>query len=482
MSLRSKIAMGSALLLVIVAAVFGFRALLTNHTSAGKTGITQTGRLLPVSISPNFEALADSAAKAVVNINTERIDAAAIRNPFEELFHGDDDYALFDGAGRSKRINLGSGFIVNPDGFLLTNSHVVENASTISVRLYDHRIMKAAVVGTDPKTDLAVLKIQSSHLPILRLAPSDDAAVGEWVAAFGSPFGLEQTMTVGIISAKGRISGPKADNWFLQTDAAINPGNSGGPLVNMRGEVVGVNTAINDGDRAFSGMAFAIPSSVARSVYDQLVKSGKAYRGWIGAYLQEMTPQIARSYGLQHHRGALVSDVEPDGPAAKAGIQPEDFVIEFNGQSIRNTQELSAAVAETKPGSSVQVKIMRNDKHLTLNISVGERASSITQRFNAPRNSSTGRLGIMVENVTSETRSMLQLSSSNGALVVDVLPGSAADTGGVQPGDVIHAIDHSPVYSPSDLLSAMRNLNEDSTVLLRVERRGKALYLAFKLS
>jgi serine protease Do len=486
MNIRKRLAIGSVLVLVAVAAAFGFRTLFIRYVHPKQViplhAVSHlTDDANPSFPGPNFEALATSVGNAVVNISTERADPSAGRNPFEELFPGIEEFDPFN-TGTSKRISLGSGFIVNPDGYLITNNHIVENASRISVKLYDHRIMGATVVGTDPNTDLAVLKIQSSHLPILRLDPSDNTAVGDWVAAFGSPFGLDHTMTAGIISAKGRILGASPGDRFLQTDAAINPGNSGGPLVNMQGEVVGVNTAVHDSDREFTGIAFAIPSSIADSVYERLVKSGKPARGWIGVALREISPQIARNYGLRSPAGALVDDVEADGPAAKAGIVPGDLIVEYNGHTIRTPHDLSAAVAETQTGTQARIKIIRNGSRQTVSISVGERPSATVQHFSAPGKHRPGRLGIMAESVTPETGSLLHLSSDSGALVVDVMPGSAADSGGVQPGDVIHAVNHSPVYTASDLLAAMRNLDEDSTILLRLERQGKVIYLAFRLS
>jgi serine protease Do len=483
MSFRNGFALGLAMLLVIVAGALGFRAaFVRKSTRAIQTESVPAHFSSRSSLSRNFEALATRVEGAVVNINTEHEAPANFRDPFRSFFNGPGVFDLFDGFGSSRWSSLGSGFIVNSDGYILTNSHVVENASRISVKLSDHRIMEAVVVGTDPKTDLAVLKIGSSNLPVLRLAQSDDVSVGEWVAAFGSPFGLDQTMTAGIISAKGRVIGSGFYDNFLQTDAAINPGNSGGPLVNLEGEVVGVNTTIPGQGRGFNGIGFAIPAATARRVYGLLMDSGKVTRGWIGIRIQEVTPEIARSFGLNDPGGALVSDVASGSPAAKAGLKSGDIILEFNGRQIQTSRDLSVAVADTKVGIRARMKILRNGQELWFDVTVGERPSAVAQHFRSPGINEPGRLGIVVENVTPEVQAQMNLSSTSGVLVIDVVPGSAADVGGVHPGDVIHAINHSHVFTAADLLAVMRDLKEGSTVLLRVERQGSIFYLAFELS
>jgi serine protease Do len=481
MSFRKGFALGLAMLLVIVAGALSFRKAFVKSTGALQNKLSPADDSSLSPLKHNFEALAASVMGALVNVNTLREDAATLRDPFRDFFSGRRAFDLLDG-NNSRRSSLGSGFIVASNGYILTNSHVVENASKISVKLSDHRIMDAVVAGTDPKTDLAVLKIPGSNLPVLHLAQSDDVAVGDWVAAFGSPFGLEQTMTAGIISAKGRGAGPEPYGDLLQTDAAINPGNSGGPLVNLRGEVVGINTMIATRGLGFNGIGFAIPATTAGRVYDQLIKSGKVTRGWIGIRIQEVTPEIARSFGLKVRKGALVSEVASEGPAAKAGLRSGDIILEFNQQQILTSHDLSAAVADAKVGTSARMKVLRNGKELQLDLLVGEHPSAMAQRFRPPQLREPGRLGITVENVTPETQAQMNLLSSRGVLVIEVTPGSAADAGGVQPGDVIHAINHSPVYTAADLLAVTRNLREDSTVLLRLERQGKVLYLAFELS
>jgi serine protease Do len=429
-------------------------------------------------LSASFEQLADQVERAVVNINTEQASQPSStprRNPFEDLFGN-----WFD-PDEAARTNLGSGFIVNPDGYILTTSHVVDKAAKISVKLSDGRIMDAVLVGTDPRTDLAVLKIRGSHWPVLRLARNDDVAVGDWVAAFGSPFGLEQTMTAGIISAKGRVADTNSPDQFLQTDASINPGNSGGPLVNLRGEVVGVNTTAV-ARQGFNGIGFAIPASTAERVYGQLVKSGKVTRGWIGIRIQEVTPEIAKGFNMEGRRGALVADVAGESPAAKAGLRTGDIILDYNSEAIEESRELSEKIASARVGTAARLTVLRNGKYISIEVTVGERPSALAERFRSPEAGAHGTLGIMVENVTPEIQGVMGLSSDNGALVIEVTPGSSADNGGVQPGDVIHAINHVHVRTVTDLLNVMRSLGQGSTVLLAIERQGNMLYLAFDLS
>jgi len=319
-------------------------------------------------------------------------------------------------------------------------------------------------------------------MPSLKLATADDVAVGDWVAAFGSPFGLDQTMTAGIISAKGRVIGSGYYHSFLQTDAAINAGNSGGPLVNLKGEVIGINTTAGNRGRGFNGIGFAIPASTARKVYEQLVKSGKITRGWIGVRIQEITPEIAKSFGVAGVSAALVADVAPDGPAARAGLRSGDLILEFDHRLIQKAHDLLSSIASAQIGSNAPVKIIRNGRELSLEVSIGERPSAVAELFRSPGGNGRGRLGITVENVTPEVQDAMHLSSRKGVLVIEVAPGSPADTGGVMPGDVIHAINRTPVAGATDLISVMRELDENSTVLLRLERLGKMIYLAFQLS
>ncbi len=481
---RQGFAAGLAMLILIFGGALGFRAALGTSTGAatGNSGIPPAVN----DLSKTFETVAKQVGPAVVNINTEQVihSNAVAADPFREFF-GDESPlgSFFNQKPRDYRQrSLGSGLIVAPDGYILTNNHVVENASKISVKLEDGREMDATVVGTDAQTDLAILKVKAANLPVLPLAKSDQIQVGDWVLAFGSPFGLEKTMTAGIISAKGRVIGAGPYDNFIQTDAAINPGNSGGPLVNLKGEVVGINTMIASQSGGFQGVGFAIPSVMAADVYGQIVKSGKVTRGWLGVHIQDLTPQIAKGFNVGGRKGVLISDVDADSPAAKAGLKSGDVIVEYAGKAIETARDLSLAVAGTKVGSPSRLVVWRDGHETALSVTVGERPSDVAEEFKSTQPEGHGRLGVTVENVTSDAARELNLSSSKGALVTEVKPGSPADEGGVRAGDVIREINHNPVNRAADLQALARSLKEGSTVLMKVERQGQNLFLAFDLS
>jgi serine protease Do len=320
-----------------------------------------------------FGEVARRVEPAVVNINTEQVIRTS-GNPLEEFF------GLRGMPREFRRPSLGSGFIVDPQGYILTNNHVVRRADRISVKLNDGRTLDATVVGTDPQTDLAVIKIRETNLPYLRLADSSRTGVGDWVLAFGSPFGLEKTMTAGIISAKGRVIGAGQYDDFLQTDAAINPGNSGGPLVNLQGEVVGINTMIASDSGGWQGVGFAIPSSMAAGVYRQLADSGKVTRGWIGVSLDEVTPETARRLGLPDTKGAVVVQVEPRSPAARGGLRPGDVIVASNGQAILAPHNLKLAMAESRPDTPLRLSVLRNGSQVSLELRLGQRPAQVAER------------------------------------------------------------------------------------------------------
>jgi len=434
-----------------------------------------------------FEVVAKQVEPAVVNINTEQIihnAAARMQDPFRDFFGQESPFNdFFRNAPRDlKQKSLGSGFVVDANGYILTNNHVVENATKIKVKLADSRVMDAKVVGTDPQTDLAVLKVAASGLPVLKMADSDRTEVGEWVLAFGSPFGLTQTMTAGIISAKGRVIGAGPYDNFLQTDAAINPGNSGGPLVDLEGRVVGINTMIASQSGGFQGVGFAIPSAMASSVYGQIVKNGKVSRGWLGVQIQSLTPELSKSFNLEPDKGVLVAQVEPDSPASRSGLQSGDVIMKYNGKDIHNAQDLSLAVADTPAGSAAKLDVLRNGRPTTLEVKVGQRAEKVAESSGSPEETEHGKLGMTVERITPEIARAMNLTSSRGALVSDVRRGSPADDAGVEAGDVIREINHAPVNTVGDLMGVVRSLKAGSTVLLKVQRQDQVMFLAFDLS
>jgi serine protease Do len=472
MSIKSGISIGIGILVLAIAVALGFRSQFSRSGSYENSFETAG----PTSRTPHrtFENLAKQVERSVVDIVTEQAttNSPLWPDPFWGHFRNR-SYAEL------KQKNLGSGFIVSSSGYILTNSHIVESASRIKVKLNDNRILDAVVVGSDPKSDLAVLKIGADNLPALRFAPSNSVKVGEWVAAFGSPFGLDKTVTAGIISAKGRATDTGLA--LIQTDAAINSGNSGGPLVALNGEVVGVNTDVRGPDRDFDGIGFAIPSDAAQRIYNELMKSGGTKRGWLGVRIQEVAPEIANNLRLPENVGALITELAPDGPALKAGLQPGDIIVEYNHQLVRTPHEFNAAVMDTRIGKPIPMKIIRDGKEFVYNVLVGERPSSIAERFHSPDASNRGRLGITVENVTPEIQLYFHLTSREGVIVVEVAQRSSAEGGGVQPGDVIHQINRLPVHGANDLIAALHNLSDGSTVLLGIERQGSRLYLSLQL-
>jgi serine protease Do len=485
MGLSRGFALGVAMLLLLGGALVFVAAKDDAHKPLAEAQIV-SALPGPDSLSAAFERVAKLVEPAVVNISSEQIIRTSSfmrEDPFGGIFGGNSPFGRsFNMPKDLKQKSLGSGFIVDPSGYIVTNNHVVKNAAKIKVKLQDGRLLDGTVVGTDPQTDLAVIKVNASDLPTLRLANSDQVKVGEWVLAFGSPFGLEQTMTAGIISAKGRVIGAGNYDNFLQTDAAINPGNSGGPLVNVRGEVVGINNMILSDSGGFQGVGLAIPASMADNVYHQLVKTGKVTRGWLGVNIQNMTPELAKGFNLKKEEGVLIAQVEPDSPASRAGLRSGDIVLEYNGKEIKNPEDLSIAVADTKVGSPAKLRVMRDGKTLSLDASVGERPAEKAEASKPGENSEHAKLGVTVENVDSDVARQLKLSSASGVVVTDVQPGSPAEEANVQTGDVIREINHKPVKNAAELQAEIRNLKKGSTVLLTVIRQGQTRFLAFDLS
>ncbi|NJD63292.1 MAG: DegQ family serine endoprotease [Deltaproteobacteria bacterium] len=438
---------------------------------------TQAARMVPVDIPTLFKEV----SPAVVNISTTqvvRFNRPRMRSPFGQQDPFEDFWNNFFGnmPREQKRRSLGSGFIVSEDGYILTNNHVVEKADEITVTLLDKEEFKAQVVGNDPKTDIALIKIAAGKkLPFVRLGDSEKLAIGEWVLAIGNPFGLGHTVTAGIVSAKGRIIGSGPYDDFIQTDASINPGNSGGPLFNLRGEVVGINTAIIQGGQ---GIGFATPIHLAKAILGQLKEKGKVTRGWLGVYIQKLTPDMAESLNVPGRKGALVADVTKDGPAAKAGIRSGDVIVAFNGKTVSDEHELPQIVAAVPPGKKVDVKVIREGKEVSIPVTVGEMEGEPGKRAGAP--DLTKGLGLTVQDITPEVARHLEIENRKGVLVTSVEPGSPADDAGFQEGDVVRQINREAVANAAEFQKSMKKVKSEKTVLFLVERGDARLFLAVK--
>ncbi|HEY5541654.1 MAG TPA: DegQ family serine endoprotease, partial [Candidatus Binatia bacterium] len=374
--------------------------------------------------------------------------------------------------------SLGSGFIIDGDGSILTNNHVVENAQKIVVKLAaDDQQYEAKVIGRDPKTDIAVIKINAkTSLPTATLGDSDRLEVGEWVVAIGNPFGLDSTVTSGIVSAKGRHIGQGPYDNFIQTDASINPGNSGGPLINLRGEVIGINTAIFSRTGGNMGIGFAIPINLVKEVLPQLRGKGKVTRGFLGVLIQKVTPEIADSLGMDKGYGALVANVTKDGPADKAGVKVGDVIVEFDGKEVKDSSDLPIIVARTPVDKRARMKVLRDKKEISLTVSVGELKDEEVVA-SAPEK---GELGLTVQRLTPQMAESLGLDRTEGVVVTTVEPGSAAEEAGIRRGDVIMEVDRKAIRNLDEYKKAVAGIRKGRGVLFLVRRGDSTLFLALK--
>ena len=448
---------------------------------------------LPGGSGQTFVDIAKAVKPAVVNIyatkNTGRGEgphATPFDDPFFRRFFGDEFFRKFEQQPKErKERGLGSGVIVESNGLIITNNHVVGKADEIRVTLSDKREFKAKLIGTDPKTDIAVVRIDATGLPTVPWADSDRLEVGEFVLAVGNPFGLTQTVTLGIVSALGRAAGIAEYEDFIQTDAAINPGNSGGPLVNVRGELVGINTAIFSQSGGNMGIGFAVPSNMAQSIMGQLVQTGKVVRGWLGVSIQDLTPELASQFGLGDTKGVLVSDVMDDSPAKKAGFERADVIVEYDGKPMDSPAHLRNAVAQTAVGKKVTVKIIRDKKPKTIELTIAEQPKSMTQASEEDGGESAAPTGVLsgldVRELTEELASRYGLKSSErGAVVVRVKPGTSAEEIGVREGDLIMEINREAVTSVKAYEKIAGKLPKDHPVLLLLKRQGRTIYLTLR--
>jgi serine protease Do len=426
-------------------------------------------------VPANFSDLAEKVRPGVVNIQVvKKVKNVGFRgfpgNPFGDFFG---PFSEGNPPGGYKQEGVGSGFVMNRDGYILTNNHVVDDADQIKVKLPSGKEYDGKIVGRDPKTDLALVKIDgASDLHPLTLGNSEDLKVGSWVVAVGSPFGLEQTVTAGIVSAKGRVIGSGPYDNFIQTDASINPGNSGGPLINMKGEVVGINTAIIASGQ---GIGFAIPINMAKEIAPQLQEKGHVTRGWLGVSIQEMTPELAKSMGLKEKKGALVAQVVPGSPAEKAGIEQGDVIFEFDGKDVSSSKDLPRIVASTPVGKTLTVKLSRNGKALDRQVKLGE----LEEKAEVTRTPSTQKsLGMAVQNLTPEIAKGLGLKKETGVVVTRVEPGSPAADAGIQTGDVIREVNRKPVKDADDFVQKVEKAKDQDNILLLLQRGQNNLFAA----
>ncbi|WP_020677574.1 DegQ family serine endoprotease [Geopsychrobacter electrodiphilus] len=452
---------------------------------AGLESLRQTGMA--------FREVAKKVSPAVVFIKVEKeIKAQPGGNPLNSPL-GDEFFRRFFGQPPQQyphqqpqqqrppqhAIGQGSGFIISPDGYIMTNNHVVAGTDQVTVTLLDGREYKAKVIGTDPPTDVAIIKIDETDLPFLSFDDSDKLEVGDWVLAFGNPFGLSHTLTAGIVSAKGR-SGMGLNEYenFIQTDAAINPGNSGGPLVDLDGKVVGMNTAIFSRSGGYMGIGFAIPINMAQRIREQLVKTGSVTRGRLGVMIQDMTPELAESFDLKHGEGILIAQVIENSPAAEAGLKQGDLILQLDGQKVGKMAAFRNKISFTPPGTKVKLLIRRDGKEQTLTAKIGTLETDKNGRPAAT--SKLSKLGLSLQELTSDLADKFGYTGQNGVLVTEVEPGSAAEHAGIKRGDLIQEVNRAEVKTPSEVRKAIEN-NRRSSILLLVRQGNATRYLALKL-
>ncbi|QBF28204.1 DegQ family serine endoprotease [Pseudomonas tructae] len=445
---------------------------------------------------PDFTTLVEQASPAVVNISTKQKlpdrkyaagqmpDLEGLPPMFREFFERNMPQTPRSPRGDRQREaqSLGSGFIISSDGYVLTNNHVVADADEIIVRLSDRSELQAKLVGTDPRTDVALLKVEGKDLPTVKLGDSEKLKVGEWVLAIGSPFGFDHSVTKGIVSAKGRTLPNDTYVPFIQTDVAINPGNSGGPLFNMNGEVVGINSQIFTRSGGFMGLSFAIPIDVALDVSNQLKKDGKVSRGWLGVVIQEVNKDLAESFGLDKPAGALVAQVLEDGPAAKGGLQVGDVILSMNGQPIVMSADLPHLIGSLKDGAKAKLDIIRSGKRQSLDITIGalpDDDAEIASNLTGGVERSSNRLGVSVSDLTAEQKKTLELKG--GVVIKEVQDGPAALIG-LRPGDVISHLNNQAILSAKQFTEIAKELPKNRSVSMRVLRQGRASFITFKLA
>jgi serine protease Do len=470
-----------------------FTMLVLCLTLVAAQGFAQTSTSEDIAIldraSKAFVNVVKQAKPAVVHIKVEKTTTSSYQggqipedlfnHPFFEQFFGPQFRQRQPEPREFKQRGQGSGFIISKDGFILTNNHVVEGADSIKVTLSDNRDFDAKIIGTDPQTDVALIKIEDpKNLPVLPLGDSADLEAGEWVIAIGNPFGLSQTVTVGVVSATGRSSvGINEYENFIQTDAAINPGNSGGPLINGRGEVVGINTALFSRTGGYMGIGFAIPINMAKSIESQLQKQGKVTRGWLGVVIQNVDKNLAESFGLKEAGGILISEVQKDSPASAAGLQQGDVILRLNGTALEDVSDLRNRVALLQPGSKAVIEIMRDGREKKVQVSIGEQPSNFGQRGPGVNNvDSLNQYGLTLQELTPELAKKFDYAENSGLIISDVASGSPAAEAGLQPGQLVEEVNRVRVHNLKELNKALKESQSDK-VLLRVRSENYSTYV-----
>ncbi len=441
-----------------------------------------------IAVQNAFRAVAKKVTPAVVNISSETVirseNMIDPNDPFYRFFGNDDLFRQFFDVPRERQErSLGTGFIISDDGYLISNFHVVRNSTKIMVTLADGTKHKAKIVGTDPKTDIAVLKIDAKNLTSVDLGNSDEVEVGDWAIAIGNPFGLNETVTVGIISAKGRnrveLGGADSYQNFLQTDAPINPGNSGGPLCNINGEIIGINTAIVAPSGGNVGIGFAIPVNMIKHIVDQLKIKGKVTRGWLGVFIQDLSEDIAKPLGLNPHSGILVADVQKDGPADKAGLKQGDVILQFDSKNVKGVDELRNIVADTSVGRNVSVKVIRDGKEKTLHVIVQEMPSDGFSAMAGVGESSESWIGMTAMNISTDLRSKFKIpeEQKSGVVITEIESSSIASESGLSVGDVIVKINNTVITSLTEYKDVVSQSKGKGSYLFIVKRGGRTVFV-----
>jgi serine protease Do len=435
----------------------------------------------------SFSALAERSSPAVVNIRTVKTIKGGgrvfrhFRSPFGEDDPMNDFFKRFFGENHPrdfKQRSLGSGFIINKEGYIVTNNHVIENADKIEVILKDEKEYEAEIIGRDPNTDLALIKIKSEdNFPTLKLGDSSKVKIGQWVAAIGNPFGLDNTVTAGIVSAKGRVIGSGPYDDFIQTDASINPGNSGGPLLNMDGEVIGINTAIIASGQ---GIGFAIPVNMAKGIIDQLKASGEVTRGWLGVGIQDLSPEVAEYYGIEKNKGVLVTEVFPGDPADQAGVKPKDINVAVNRRPVESSRDLTRTIAGISVGDETKIKVLRNGSPKTLKAKIAKREDTKIMARRTPKEHQD-ELGMRVADLTPEMSRRFNIKADAGVIVAGVASGSKAEEAGLRIGDLIKEVNHQAISSVEDLNKVIDAIKEGDPINVFVRRANRG-YLVVKMT